>query len=340
MAVTTFPTIEDVARRADVSIATVSRVINGTAVVNAETAERVRAAIEELHYVPRAAARVLARRRTDTIGLLLPEISGAFFSPMLRGIEAGVREAGHALLIYTTEHSDDGHHLPVGEHNTDGLIIFTDSVRESDIVRLHAGGFPVVLLHQTPPDGVDVPVVTIENKEGAFNLVAHLIEAHGRRRIGFLKGPDRHEDSAWRERGYCEALAAYGIPFDPTLVGYGEFDEDAAAVAVQQWLIDGIGFDAVFCGDDDAAMGVLRVLHRAGKRVPEDVAVVGFDDVPIAAYLSPPLTTVRAPTEQVGRDAVKQLLRVINGQPAEPLTLLPTELVIRRSCGCADLSPP
>jgi DNA-binding LacI/PurR family transcriptional regulator len=328
-------TIQDVARHAGVSIATVSRVLNGTAPVIPSTAARVQQAIRELQYVPRTAARVLARRRTDTIGLLLPEISGAFFSPMLRGIEAGVRESGYALLIYATQRAADAPlYRPLGDHNTDGLLVFTDSMDDDDIVRLHRAGFPLVLLHQTPPDGVDIPVVTIENKDGAFKLVEHIIVEHGRRRIGFLRGPERHEDSAWRERGYLEALAAYDIPFDPGLVAYGEFDEQAAAVAINQWLLDGVEFDAVFTGDDDAAMGVLHALRRGGRRVPEDVAVIGFDDVPFAPYVSPPLTTVRAPTEQIGREAVRQLVRVISGEPVVPLTLLPTELVIRNSCGC------
>jgi len=329
-------TIKDVARQAGVSIATVSRVLNGTAPVIRETAERVHAAIATLHYVPRAAARGLASKRTNALGLLLPEIGGWFFPSMLRGIEAAAREQGYDLLLHTVEatYPLKASRRALGMHNTDGLIIFTNSVDEEELLHLKQNGFPVVLLHQTPPAALDLPVVTIENKDGAQKLVDHLIEVHNCHRIIFLQGPEGHEDSEWRERGYRESLELHNIPFDESLVAVGEFDETAAAAAIGELLLDGVDFDAVFCGDDDAAIGVLSALQSAGRLVPDDVAVVGFDDVPVARFLSPPLTTVRAPTEQVGRDAVRQLVRLIRGEQAEPLILLPTELVIRKSCGC------
>lgn len=329
-------TIADVAQRAGVSIATVSRVLNGSAPVVPERAERIRAAIEELHYVPRAAARILASRRTHTLGLLLPEIGREFFMPLLRGIEREARRIGYDLLIQTTESPDAANASlgGLGEHNTDGLIVFTGSVEDAELSRLYQNGFPIVLLHQAPPPGVEIPVITIENKSGAERLVEHLIEVHGCRHIAFLRGPEGNEDSEWRERGYREALESHGIPFDASLVATGGYDEDVAEVAVQQWLIDGVDMDAIFAGDDDAATGVLSALDGAGKRIPQDIAVVGFDDQTIARYLTPPLTTVHSPLEQVGREAVIQLARSIHGQPMEPITLLSTELVIRRSCGC------
>ena len=331
------PTIGDVARQAGVSIATVSRVLNDTAPVIGKTAERVRAAIAELNYVPRSAARVLASRQTNTLGLLLPEIGGWFFPSLLRGIEAAAREQGYDLLIHTVEatYPLKASRRALGMHNTDGLVVFTNSVEQKELAYLKQHGFPIVLLHQTPPETLDIPVVTIENKSGAQKLVDHLIEVHHCRRIVFLQGPELHEDSEWRERGYRESLEMHNIPFEDSLVGIGEFDEIVAASAIGQLLMDGVDFDAVFCGDDDAAIGVTTALQRAGRVIPDDVAVVGFDDVPLARFLTPPLTTVRAPTEQVGRDAIRQLVRLIRGEQAEPLILLPTELVIRRSCGCS-----
>lgn len=326
-------TIADVARLAGVSIATVSRVLNGTTPVHNEKADRVRVAMEELQFVPRHAARVLASRRTNTIGLVLSEISGAFFPPMLKGIESAAYEAGYELLIHSTR-KEGPSRRPLGEHNTDGLLVFTDSLDHRELQRLHNIGFPIVLLHQTPPDSLNIPVITIENKNGAATLINHLIEVHGRRRIVFLKGPVDHEDSTWRERGYREALEAHNIKFDPGLIGSGKFDEEEGFATVQQMLLAGIKFDAIFAGDDDAAIGAIRALNMAGRRVPQEVAVVGFDDVPFARYLSPALTTVRAPIERVGREAVRQLVRQINGEQADPLTLMHTELVIRESCGC------
>jgi DNA-binding LacI/PurR family transcriptional regulator len=330
------PTIADVARLAGVSIATVSRVVNGSTPVIDETARRVQAAIDELHYVPRSAARMLASRRTNAIGLLLPEIGGWFFPSMLRGIEAAARQAGFDLLIHTVEVSYPlkTSRRALGMHNTDGLIVFTNSVDNAELAYLQQNGFPIVLLHQTPPPNMNIPVITIENKSGAQKIVDHLIEVHGCRRIAYLRGPEGHEDSEWRERGYREALEAHGIPFDETLIATGGFDEDEAAATVSQWLLDGLDFDSIFSGDDDAALGVFTALQRAGRLIPDNVAVVGFDDVPLARFLSPRLTTVRAPTEQVGVEAVKQLVRLIRAEPTDPIILLPTELVIRTSCGC------
>src|SRR5262245_36984499 len=285
-------TIADVAHRANVSIATVSRVLNGTTPVQPEKAERVRMAMEELQFVPRQAARVLASRRTNTIGLVMSEISGAYFPPLLKGIEGATYEAGYDLLIHTTKREGPSRR-PLGEHNTDGLLIFTDSLDHHELHRLHSINFPIVLLHQTPPNSLNIPVIAIENKEGAAMLVSHLIEKHDRRRIVFLRGPEGHEDSVWRERGYREALKVHKIKFDPKLVGAGEFDEEEGLATIQKMLFDGIEFDAIFAGDDDSAIGALRALKMAGRLVPQEVAVVGFDDVPFARYLSPALTTVR-----------------------------------------------
>ena len=332
------PTIADVAEHAGVSIATVSRVLNGIVPVQAEKAERVRLAMDELQFVPRTAARVLASKRTHTIGLILPEISGAFFSPMLRGIESEAHEIDYDLLIHSMHAtlSNPHHSSPLGEHNTDGLLVFTNSLNERQLARLHRLNFPVVLLHQTPPESLNIPVITIENKDGTVMLINHLIEAHDRRRIVFLQGPTGHEDSLWRERGYREALEAHNIPFDSTLIASGGFDDEEAFASIQQMLLDGIDFDAVFAGDDDAAAGVYRAIKMTGRLIPQDVAVTGFDDVPFARYLSPALTTVRAPIEEVGREAVRQLARLMNGEQAQALTLMRTELVIRESCGCVS----
>jgi len=332
------PTISDVADKAGVSIATVSRVINGTTPVAPETMQRVQDAIEELAFIPRAAARVLASNRTETLGLLLPEIGGAFFSPLLRGIEAEAQMAGYDLLIHATSHiphaSTPVTHRPLGEHNTDGLLIFTQSIDDKEMSRLYALNFPIVLLYQTPPSSLNIPSITIENKAGAQMNMEHLIQVHDHSRIVFLRGPEGNEDSDWREHGYRAALEANDISFDPALVATGGFNEEEAKFAIQKMLKDGVTFDAVFAGDDDSAAGAIAALTQAGKRIPQDVAVVGFDDLPIARYLRPALTTVHAPIEQVGRESVRQLVRLLRGEQAEAQVLMRTELVIRESCGC------
>jgi LacI family transcriptional regulator len=330
-------TIADVARKAGVSIATVSRVLNDTAPVDSETAERVRSAVAALNYVPHAAARTLASHRTNTIGILLPEISGAFFQPLLRGVEAGVSEAGYDLLIHATQsRPQNAPHRPLGEHNTDGLVVFTESLDNKELARLYGIGFPVVLLHQAPPKSLNIPGITIENQSGARNIVEHLIKVHHRKRIVFLQGPKGHEDSTWREKGYRQALDTHHIPFDPLLIERGNFDRNEACASMVQMMAGGVEFDAVFSGDDESAIGVLLALRQAGKKVPDEIAVVGFDDSVFAGTLSPPLTTVRAPTELVGKRAVEQLVRLIRSEEVERRTVLPTELAIRQSCGCRN----
>jgi DNA-binding LacI/PurR family transcriptional regulator len=332
------PTIKDVAKRAGVSISTVSRVLNQSAPVSDDKAVKVRQAIDELNFRPRAAARILAIRKTETIGLLLPIISGEFFAVMLRGIERGVLEEGYDLLIHST-YSEARPQSPfkriLGEHNTDGLIVFSDSLDDAELHRLNNLNFPVVLLHRSSPAELKIPSITVENKNGARLITEHLITAHYRRRIVYLRGPEGHEDTHWREIGYREALQNHSIDFDSSLIGVGNFHDHDAQDSIAAMMVKGVEFDAVFAGDDEAASGVLRALRWAGIRVPDDVSVVGFDDSNLASHLVPQLTTVDAQVEEAGFAAAKQLIRLINTGEANPITLLPTELVIRQSCGCS-----
>jgi LacI family transcriptional regulator len=328
-------TIQDVADLAGVSIATVSRVVNGKSPVVPKTAQRVMDAIRELNYVPRAAARILASKHTNTLGLIVPEISGEFFAPMLRGIEAAAGEAGFDLLIHTTAYKiPDMRRHTLGEHNTDGLLVFIGSMELAELTRLESIGFPVVFLHQTAPEGLNIPVVTVENKKGALLAVEHLIETHACRRIVYLSGPEGNEDSSWRERGYRLALEKHAIAYDPALVLPGDFSSMRAAQAVRELLDSGLTFDAIFSGDDLAAVGAMSALREAGKQIPEDIKIVGFDDIPLARHLTPPLTTIHAPTEEVGRTATDLLVRLVRRESVESEILLPTELTIRESCGC------
>jgi LacI family transcriptional regulator len=335
-------TISDVAKRAGVSISTVSRVLNNTAPVDTSTAEKVRTAVAELKYIPRAAARTLASRRTNTIGLQLEDIGGEFYTPLLRGIEAVVSEAGYSLLIHSSQASRAGmaKRGPLGEHNTDGLLVFTGGVDKVELVHLHEVGLPVVMLHSSPPRGLEIPVITIENRIGAQRIVEHLIKVHNCRKILFMHGPEGNEDSEEREKGYRQALKAHNLPYRSDLVAIGGYDPGQAYTAVKQKMAQGADFDAIFTGDDDNAVGVIQALREARWRIPQDVAVVGFDDSLFARILTPPLTTVRAPIEQVGREAARQLIRQIRGETVEPRLTLPVELVIRQSCGCMELDLP
>ncbi len=330
-------TISDVARLAGVSISTVSRVVNDTAPVSDDVVTRVRQAIEMLSYTPHAAARNLAVKRTNAIGLLLPAVTNAFVQPTLMGIEQGMVDSPYDLLICLAKQHPGLHNqsLPVGEHNTDGLLIFSTYYGETDILTNYQRGFPMVLLHRIPPKGTDIPAVLFDNQPGVRQLIDHLIEVHGRRRIVFLHGPVGNDDSAAREHAYRESLLTHNIPFDSNLIERGDYHELGGREAIRRLLAAGVNFDAVFCGDDEAATGVLDAVRQAGRRVPEDVAVVGFDDVTIARHLSPPLTTVRAPIQEAGRQAVRALLSLLYSEPVkQQITLLPVEVVFRQSCGC------
>jgi len=330
-------TIRDVARKANVSVATVSRYINRNAPVSPEATERLDKVMIELRYVPHAAARHLASRKTRVIGLLLNNLHNDFFVPLLNGVEAVVRSKDYNLIV-ATYHASSRNKTPppIGPHNTDGLLVFSDGLVDDDLANLNASGFPMVLVHRTPPPSLKIPSVTVENIEITHKLVEHLIQVHGKRRIMYLRGPVNQEDSLRRETGYKSALEANGIPFDEDLVLNGEFERDIAYQVLHDFLGNGrrVAFDAIFAGDDDAAIGVLKALHEHDCKVPADIAVIGFDDLGFASFLNPPLTTVRAPTEAVGRIATERLFGLLENQPSDEVMILPTEIIFRRSCGC------
>src|SRR5919197_3715863 len=267
-------TIYDVARQAGVSVATVSRYLNQNAPISAKVAGRLEKVMAELKYVPHAAARHLASNKTRVVGLLLSNLHNDFFVPLLNGVEAVVRQKGYNLII-ATYHANNRDHTqpPIGPHNTDGLLVFSDGLVDDDIVYLNANGFPMVLVHRTPPAQASLPSVTVENLEVTSRLVGHLINMHGKRRILFLRGPKSQEDSQRREQGYKAALQANGIQIDENLILNGDFERGIAYETMKDFLGNEkrVGFDAVFTGDDDAAIGVLKALHEYGMRVPEDV---------------------------------------------------------------------
>ena len=331
-------TIRDVAKYAAVSVATISRFLNQTAPVSQEVAERIQQVMLDLNYKPHAAARHLATRRTQTIGLVLHNMHTDFFAPLLSGIESVVNENQYNLLVatYKSPVSRKDSQPPVGPHNTDGMLVFADSLSEEHLTQLCRNRFPLVLIHRTPPPNLKIPFVTVENKAATHKIIDHLIDVHGRRSILFLRGPREQEDSLWREQGYRDSLKAHDIPLNDSLFIDGEFNGAIAYQNIKDLLArDHCPFDAVFTGDDDAAIGALTALSDVGLRIPEDVAVVGFDDSRLSPFLNPPLTTVRAPTEEVGRTAACLLFEQIKDLPAEPITLLPTEIIFRRSCGCS-----
>jgi DNA-binding LacI/PurR family transcriptional regulator len=330
-------TIRDVARKANVSVATVSRFINQPGIVSAGTGERLEKVMKEFQFVPHSGARQLATHKTRLIGLLLTNMHNDFFMPLLNGVETAVQENGYNLIVATYEAnptSDDGR-PPIGPHNTDGMIIFANSLLDKQLKLLFKKNFPVVLVHRTSPNGFPMPYVTIENKTSTMRMIDHLIEVHGKRSILFMRGPARQEDSLYRELGYKTSLETHQLSFNKQLILNGGFEQDIAYQSIKQFLASAHpDFDAVFAGNDDAAYGSIAALKEAGYRVPEDIAVVGFDDQKLSAIMTPTLTTVRSPTYEVGHMAGEHIFAILRGAPVDRDTLLPTDLILRRSCGC------
>lgn len=331
------PTIRTVAAKAGVSIATVSRFLNGNARINAETETRVREAIEDLGYLPNASARGLATNTTRTIALIFPKLSGPFFSELIRGAETEASAAGYHLLIYGVAGG------AVGEENrtlgllttkVDGLILASQGVQQNNLWNLQRQATPVVLLGAEPV-GVIGDSIRPDNAGGAARIVTHLLE-HGYRRIALIQGPETQTHANDRARGYCDALRAHGLPCTPELMIPGAFDERSGYAAMQQLLQQQPQPEAVFAANDQMAIGAMAAIYESGLRIPEDIALAGFDDIEPARYLRPPLTTVHQDIVGQGQLAVRMLLARVQGSEAPAETrVIPTELVIRRSCGCA-----
>jgi LacI family transcriptional regulator len=320
-------TIRDVARAADVSVATVSRTLNGIESVAAKTRDRVLRAAGELDYVPNSGARALSTRRTDTIGVLLPDLHGEFFSELIRGIDLAARANGLHLLL-SSSHGDPAEAaaaLRAMRSRVDSIIVMLPHAGEDAFVRTGAGSVPMVFLGRGAREGGHSSF-EIDNYSGAFAITEHLA-ALGRKRIAFVAGPSSNMEAAERQRGYCAAIAAAGSA--EWIVG-GDFTEQSGRDAARAFIGDDRA-DAVFCANDMMAIGVLEMLRDAGVRIPEDIALAGFDDIPIARYVSPALTTAAVPIAEIGRQALECCAATISGESPSQQRVFKPELMIRAS---------
>jgi DNA-binding LacI/PurR family transcriptional regulator len=327
------PTLEEVARRAGVSRATASRVVNGSTTVASPIQEAVRRAVRELGYVPNLAARTLVTQRTDSIALVLPETATRVFSddPLFPGIVRGVSqelEAADRQLVLMMAGSAASHdrieRYAMGRH-VDGVMFASMHGMDPLPGALSRIGMPAVCSGR--PLGQPVPYVDIDHVSGVASAVRHLLD-RGRRRIATIAGPQDMVAGIDRLAGYRQALRGSSRR---SIVAVGDFTRESGAVAMRHLLDDDPALDAVFAASDLMADGALRTLREAGRRVPEDVAVIGFDDAEFARYTDPPLTTVRQPIIDIGREMVRLLLRLAEGEPVEDALILPTHLVLRDS---------
>ncbi len=327
-------TLEDVAKKAGVSRSTVSRVINGQAHVAAQTRERVRRVIRELGYHPHSLARGLVTKRTRVVAMVIPEtvsrlFSDQFFSLLLEGAVQGCNGRGYQLLLALFDNPQYGEKLyaqVLQNGYAEGVVIASTSPQDPLLHALHADRIPTVAVGRQP----GFPYVDADNYRGGKLATEHLLSM-GYRRIGTITGPLDHLHVQDRLEGYRASLEQAGIPFQEKLVAEGKFTEAGAMAATRQLL--SVDPDALFVQSDTMAAAVLHVLKEEGIRVPQDIAVVSFDDLPLASLVDPPLTTVRQPIRMLGFMAVELLLHILEGKQDRKELVLPVELVVRASCG-------
>lgn len=327
-------TLEDIARLSGVSRSTVSRVINGDENVHAETRQRVLDVIQQNNFHPNLAARRLAAGRTNVIGLVIPAgvgtiFSDPYFSHLIQGVSAACNEKEYSVMLWlaTPEYERRMIRRILGSGLIDGVIVSSTVIDDPIVDNLHSSQMPFILIGRHP--SLDIHSIDLDNLEGARAAATHLIQC-GHRRIATITGPKNMTAGNDRLAGYRQALAENGLAFDENLVAEGAFTEASGYTAMQALLP--LRPAAVFAASDMMAAGALRAIREAGLRVPEDMALVGYDDVPIASQIDPPLTTIRQPIHEMGKLAVDLLIDILHRpQQSKRHLVLQPELIIRQS---------
>lgn len=323
-------TLLDVARLAGVSPSTVSRILNGTARVAEDKRLAVLAAIAQMNFAPNQMAQGLKRGRSMTIGIVVQDISSPFFDETLRGVDDGLKGTGYASVIvsghWNAEEEAERIRLLLAR-KVDGIILLSGRIGD-EAVQQFALQRPIVSTGRELSTSNAISF-KLDNEHGAWLAVRHLIEL-GHRRIAFVSGPANHIDASERLAGYRRALREADLEADPKLMVEGDFHEASGLLAVNHLFETQQQFTAVFAANDLSAYGVRLCLYRKGIRVPDDVSLVGFDDLPGSSYTTPPLTTIRQPLHDIGRIATQALLGLINGERT-PGQVPPLELVVRET---------
>jgi LacI family transcriptional regulator len=334
-------TLKDVAREARVSMASVSRALNGTGVVREEIRVRVLEVAARLNYVPNFGAQSLMTRRTRMIGVLLHAFHGEFFSELIAGIDSAARTRRLHLLVSSAHDvaGETGEALRAMIGRVDGLLVMLPHVDGRFLQETVRSALPVVLLSTADAEH-SYASVYVDNYGGAYAMVKHLVNC-GHRSIAHIAGPAGNMDAAERLRGYRDALAQE-LPNAREWIVQGDFNEEAGLKAAQMLLQQAERPSAIFAGNDMMAIGCMSALLEAGLRIPEDIAVAGFDDIPTARFVRPALTTVCVKIADLGGRALDRLARAIDNPAALTLTTetVPAEVVIRGSCGSARESTP
>jgi LacI family transcriptional regulator len=327
-------TIQDVAKKAGVSTATVSHVLNSTRFVSGETRETVLQAIQELNYHPSTIARSLSTRKTNTIGMVVSHITNPFFGEMIRGVVDVITPQNYSLLLCTTEENPDqeeAYFRLLFGRAVDGFIAAATSRKWAAMQMLEAAQAPIVFVDRKF-EGMSGPFVGVDNEGGAYQAVSHLIQ-DGHTRIGLVAGPSSMSTMQERLRGYRNALREHGIPFDEGLIACGDLGVDEGRRCALDLLHSPSHPTALFCNNNLLTLGTLLALKQSDRKCPDDVALAVFDDHPWAAVASPALTAVRQPAYEVGRTAATLMLQTLGGELiVQERVILETELIVRQSC--------
>jgi LacI family repressor for deo operon, udp, cdd, tsx, nupC, and nupG len=326
--------ISDVARLAKVSTATVSRVISNTDNVTVETREKVLEAIQQLNYQPNILARHLRRLETKTILVIVPDITNTFFSKILRGIESVAIQNGYQVILGDTVNSiaREYEYLDLlRQKQVDGMILLTARM-ERELVEEIAENYPVVLACEYI-EGSKIPTVSIDNISSARKATEHLIRL-GHERIAYISGPMNIILGRDRLKGYQQAMAQYELEVKYSLIQEGDFSYESGYNLMMKYLAMENPPTAVFAANDEMAIGAIKAAKSHGIKIPEEIAIVGFDDIKIASIFEPALTTIAQPTYEIGTKAMDMLLKLIKGEEMKKRQfVLDNQLIIRESCG-------
>lgn len=326
-------TMADVAALADVSTATVSRVLTHRPGVRERTRDRVLAAVDRLGYRPNAVARSLRVDTTRTLGLVLGDVGNPFFTELARAVEDAASEHGYSLILGNADEDADRQERYVQvlvDRRVDGLLV-VPAVGPSDAIAQAIRHHPAVVFVDRSLPGFDVPVVRAEGRTPMLHLVQHLLDL-GHRRIGLLSGPERASTGAERLAAFRDAIGGAGVALPMEYVRFGDFREPSGETTMSALLALADPPTAVIAADNLMALGALRVIRRAGLRIPDDIALAGFDDSPWFELLDPPVTAVAQPTRDIGVLAVRTLLELMRDGRAESHSLA-CRLIVRESCG-------
>lgn len=337
-------TLKDVARLAGISLATASMALSDSPRVSEATKAAVRAAAAQLGYVPHAAGRALRSQRVGAIAVVLPHSSEHVFShptltALLEGVVSVAAENDLFTVLSTSQSEQDeasAYRRFMRGRQADGLIVASASVADANVIELARSAYPLVVVGRVPhlPQAV---TVCLDDHRGGELAARHLLEVHGVRRIAHISGPLGHQSAQDKLAGYRAALVAAAIAPDPALEVESDYSDGGGYEAVEELFRRNVQFEAIFTANDQMALGACDALRAHGLAVPGDVHMVGYDDILLARYASPALTSVQGDMAAVGALAARRLLDLMDGRPVpEPATFLPTGLVVRRSCGCAE----